>query len=122
MIGGAFLPWLTFYAGLYPIRGVLGLWGRLLAIGGGLCALAGVVAWRRPGSILMRAIAILGGTLTAFAIWLMVQLLLTLQHLYANPMVVPGVGPGLFVVLAGALLATAPTLWHLRARHAAGET
>src|SRR5216110_896890 len=31
---GAFLPWLTLYAGLHPLRGVIGLNGRVLAAGG----------------------------------------------------------------------------------------
>ncbi len=32
---GAFLPWLSLFAGLHPLRGVIGLNGRLLAAGGG---------------------------------------------------------------------------------------
>ena len=39
---GAFLPWLSLFAGLHPMRGVIGLNGRLLAVGGALCLVAGV--------------------------------------------------------------------------------
>jgi len=39
---GAFLPWLTLYAGLHPLRGVIGLNGRVLAAGGAVCLVAGV--------------------------------------------------------------------------------
>ena len=45
--GGAFLPWLSFYAGLYPMRGVVGPWGRVLAGGGIACAFLGAWAWAR---------------------------------------------------------------------------
>src|SRR2546425_8144040 len=38
---GAFLPWLTLYAGLHPLRGVIGLNGRVLAAGGAGCLVAG---------------------------------------------------------------------------------
>src|SRR3989442_10779266 len=38
---GAFLPWLTLYAGLHPLRGVIGLNGRVLAAGGAVCLVAG---------------------------------------------------------------------------------
>ncbi len=111
--GGAFLPWVSFYAGLYPVRGVAGLWGRLLAVGGGGCVLAGGLAWWRSGRALERTIAVLGCALTAFTAWLVLQLVLTVAHLRADPMnamLVPRAGPGLFVVLAGTLVAGVPAV------------
>src|SRR2546425_1835672 len=42
---GAFLPWLTLYAGLHPLRGVIGLNGRVLAAGGAVCLVAGGPGW-----------------------------------------------------------------------------
>lgn len=114
--GGSFLPWLTFYAGLYPMRGVMGLWGRLMAVGGGLCVVAGVGAWRRSGEAFERWIAALGVALMGFAGWLVLQLLLTFRHLVADPMVVPRLGPGLFVAFAGTLLVGAPAFRRLRGR------
>ncbi len=108
--GGAFLPWLSFFAGLYPLRGVLGPWGKLLAGGGSVIVVLAALGLWRPNRRLDVAAALLGCALVAFAGWLTAQLLLTFRHLQANVMVVPRVGPGLFVVLAGALLSAAATL------------
>lgn len=104
---GAFLPWLSLFAGLHPLRGVIGLNGRLLAAGGVLCLVAGVRYWHRPAPRLRRTVAVLGWGLTGFIIWLTVQLLATYRDLRANPMLVPRLGPGLFLALVGALVAGA---------------
>src|SRR5437763_12291951 len=48
MATGAFLPWLTLFAGLHPLRGVIGLNGRVLAAGGAVCLVAGIRGWLRP--------------------------------------------------------------------------
>ncbi len=117
--GGAFLPWLSFYAGLYPLRGVIGVWGRLLAVAGVLCALIGARAWwrgGRAGRLTQQAIAIGSGAMVLFALWLLAQLALTMRALQKNPMIVPRLGPGLFVVLAGAVVALAPALAEARRR------
>ncbi len=116
---GAFLPWLSLFAGLHPLRGVIGLNGRVLAVGGAVCLVAGVSYWRRPAPGLERAVAAIGLALTGFAIWLTVQLLITYRELRANPMLVPRLGPGLFLVLVGSLLAggtAAPRLTSWRRR------
>ena len=104
---GAFLPWLSFYAGLVPMGGTIGLYGRLLAAGGLACAAAGAGAWLRPARGLERALLPLAAILAGFAAWLLVQLLATYEALQANRMIVPRLGPGLFIALAGALLAAA---------------
>jgi hypothetical protein len=104
---GAFLPWLSLFAGLHPLRGVIGLNGRLLAAGGVVCLVAGVCYWRRPTPGLRRAVAVVGLVLAGFSIWLTAQLLLTYRELRANPMLVPQLGPGLFLALAGSMLAGA---------------
>lgn len=104
---GAFLPWLSLFAGLDTLRGVIGLNGRLVAAGGAVCLLAGLRCWRRPAPRLQRAVAALAWALTGFAIWLTIQLLITYHELRANPLLVPRLGPGLFLVLAGSLLAGA---------------
>jgi len=113
---GAFLPWLSLFAGLHPLRGVLGLYGRVLAAGGALCLVAGVTYWRRPAPRLERAVAALGVALTGFGIWLTVQLLITYHELRANPMLVPRLGPGLFLVLVGSLLAGGTAALRVRTR------
>jgi hypothetical protein len=101
---GAFLPWLSLFAGLHPLRGVIGLNGRLLAAGGVVGLVAGVCYWRRPVPRLRQAVAVLGWVLAGFSIWLTAQLLLTYRDLRANPMLVPQLGPGLFLALAGGLV------------------
>ena len=58
-------------------------------------------------------VALVGGGVTGFGVWLIVQLLITYRNLGANPMLVPQLGPGLFVAVAGSLLAgaSAITVW-----------
>jgi len=113
---GAFLPWLSLFAGLHPLRGVIGLNGRLLAAAGAVCLVAGVRYWQRPAPRLQRAVALLGWVLTAFAICLTLQLFNSYRELRANPMLVPRLGPGLFLALLGSLLAAATALPSSRRR------
>src|SRR5262249_47956767 len=102
---GVFLPWLSFYAGLVPMNGAIGLYGRLLAAGGFVCAGGAAWAWLRPARGVALAVALIGGGLVAFAVWLIVQAFATLHALQSNPMIVPQIGPGLFVALAGSVMA-----------------
>jgi len=113
---GAFLPWLSLFAGLHPLRGVIGLNGRLLAAAGAVCVVAGVRCWQRPARGLQRAVAVLGWVLIPFATYLAVQLLDSYRELRANPMLVPRLGPGLFLALLGSLLAAATALPSSRRR------
>src|SRR5919198_5708132 len=78
---GAFLPWLSLFAGLHPLRGVIGLNGRVLAAGGAICLVAGVRCWRRPAPGLEWAVAALGWALAGFAIWLTLQLFMMYHEL-----------------------------------------
>ena len=110
---GAFLPWLTLFAGLHPLRGVVGLNGRVLAAGGAVCLVVGIRCWRRPAPGLERAVAALGWACTGFAIWLTVQLFITYRELRADPMLVPRLGPGLFLALIGSLLPAATAMLRL---------
>jgi len=111
---GAFLPWLTLFAGLHPLRGVIGLNGRVLAAGGAVCLVVGIRGWRRPAPGLERAVAALGWACAGFAIWLTVQLFITYRELRADPMLVPRLGPGLFLALIGSLLPAATAMLRLR--------
>src|SRR3989442_15653705 len=113
---GAFLPWLSLFAGLHPLRGVIGLNGRLLAAAGAVCLVAGVRYWQRPARGLQRAVAVLGWVLTPFATYLAVQLFNSYRELRANPMLVPRLGPGLFLALLRSLLAAATALPSSRRR------
>ena len=102
IVVGAFLPWLSLFAGLHPLRGVIGLNGRVLAAGGLACMIAGPVAGLRRSARARRVGIGLGLALTAFAGWLLVQQS-TLYH-EMNPMLAPRRGSGLLVALAGSLL------------------
>src|SRR5690349_7783933 len=86
---GAFLPWLTLYAGLHPLRGVMGWNGRVLAAGGAVCVVAGVWGWLWPAPGVRWVVALLGGALAGFGVWLIVQLFITDRDLRANPMLLP---------------------------------
>src|SRR5437667_12710846 len=96
---GAFLPWLSLFAGLHPLRGVIGLNGRLLAVGGALCLVAGVRYWQRSAPRLRHAVPLLAWGLAGFTLCLTIQLFVTYRDLRAKCMVVPLLGPALFLPL-----------------------
>ena len=101
---GAFLPWVSIYAGLESFRGVAGLYGRLLVGGGGLSVLLGLLYLRRPGAALRWGISVLGATLLAFCGWLLVQLFVVYREIGGNPFVVGRLDSGLYVSTVGAAI------------------
>ena len=103
LIAGAFLPWLSLFAGLHPLRGVIGLNGRLIVVGGVVCLVSGAIEWLHPSIAARRISLALGVALTAFAGWLLMQQAALYHEL--SPMLAPRRGIGLFVALAGSLLA-----------------
>jgi hypothetical protein len=104
VIFGAWLSWFSLFAGLQPYRGV-DVWnGRLLAVGGGLSVVAGICFSVHRSLGLRWGIGLLGFVLLAFASWSMVQLWILYRQLSADPFVVVRLGPGMTVVVAGALL------------------
>ena len=113
---GAVLPWMSLFAGLHSYRGIAGLYGRLAFAGGVLAVIGGVVMLTRPHPRLRLAIGGLGVALTLFAGWILLGLLATTQHLDRHPFLLPRPEPGLFVVIAGALVMV-PLLLPSRRRH-----
>lgn len=111
MIGiGASLPWMYYFAGLVPLRGVIGLNGRLLLAAGVLCVALGVVLGRGtrlgPHRLLRRVTAALGVGITCVAVWLLIGVRELARARGESAMLVLRPGPGLFVVgLGGVLLA-----------------
>ena len=101
---GAWLPWLTLYGGLHPLRGTMGAYGQaMFALGIGAVAGA-VLLLRRPrrGGLLL-LFAATGAA--AFLGWLLERgLPAQLALMRENPFLVAGAGPGPRVALAGALL------------------
>src|ERR1041385_3549119 len=104
VILGAWLFWFSLFAGLQPYRGVDVLNGRLLAGCGVLSVFAGVWFLWRSSSRLRWGIGLLGFALLAFASWSLVQLMLLYRQLSTDPMMLPKLGPGLIVIVVGALL------------------
>ncbi len=105
LIVGALLPWITLFAGLYRYRGIIGLNGRLMLAGGVLAVAGGVWLFIRDSLAVRRVLGGLGLVLLTFAIWLLMRQSTMHEDLVANqPLTVPGVGPGLFVASAGALM------------------
>jgi hypothetical protein len=101
---GAVLPWMSLFAGLHSYAGIAGLYGQLAFAGGVLAVIGGLVMLTRPHPRLRLAIGGLGVALTLFAGWLLLRLRATTQHLDSHPFLLPRPEPGLFVVIAGALV------------------
>src|SRR5207249_12117759 len=83
---GAFLPWLTLYAGLHPLPGVIGLNGRILVAGGAPCLVAGVRGWLRATPGVRWGVGLLGGALARFGVWLIAQIPTTYHPPGPHPM------------------------------------
>jgi hypothetical protein len=107
MITGAFLPWVTTFAGLIAIPGVRGSNGRMLAAAGGVIALAGIVHAVRGGRWSRWLIGLAGFLATGFSGFLLLQLAASLRSLSGDSMVAGQAGPGLWVTAAGSALAFA---------------
>ncbi len=118
---GAWLPWLSLFAGLHSYSGMFGLYGRLL-FAGGVLAVAGGAAmlvrsdrWLRPG------VGALGLLLSIFTSWLLLGLRSTTRALRGHPVLIARPGPGLFVALVGALTVAGILMPALRGPATAGH-
>jgi hypothetical protein len=107
MITGAFLPWVTTFAGLIGIPGVRGSNGRILAAAGAIIALAGIAHALRGGRWSRWLIGLAGFLATGFSGFLLLQLAASLRSLSSDSMVAGQAGPGLWVTAAGSALAFA---------------
>ena len=107
MITGAFLPWVTTFAGLIGIPGVRGSNGRALAAAGAVIALAGIAHALRGGRWSRWVIGLAGFLATGFSGFLLLQLAASLRSLSSDSMVAGQAGPGLWVTAAGSALAFA---------------
>jgi hypothetical protein len=117
---GAVLPWMSLFAGLHSYAGIAGLYGRLAFAGGVLAVIGGLVMLTRPHPRLRLAIGGLGVALMLFAGWVLLGLRATTEHLDQHPFLLPRAGPGIFVVIAGALVMV-PLLLPSRRRHEKAE-
>jgi hypothetical protein len=105
---GACLPWMYYFAGLVPLRGVIGLNGRLLLSAGAVCVALGVMLGRGirlgPPTLLRRVTAALGVVITCVAGWLLIGVWELAHTRGESTMLVLRPGPGLFVVGLGGVL------------------
>ena len=126
LVGGALvcvgttLPWLSFFAGLQSLSGLVGLYGRMLFASGALAVLSGTAMLQHRHRWLPATIAGLGVIQTLFVVWLLIGLRSTLRQLGMHAMLLARPGPGLFVALAGALLVCI-SAWHPSLRRAAAR-
>ena len=104
---GALLPWMSLFAGLHQYAGVDGLYGRLILAGGVLVGLGGALMYTRSFRFTRPLVGGLGLVLVGFAVWILIGLRATTRQLGDHPMLVARPGPGLFVALAGAVVAAA---------------
>lgn len=107
LAAGALLPWMSLFAGLHQYAGVDGLYGRLVLAGGVLVGLGGALMYTRPHRFTRTLVGGLGLLLVAFGVWILIGLGATTRQLGDHPTLVARPGPGLFVALAGALVAAA---------------
>ena len=101
---GTMLPWLSFFAGLQSLSGLVGLYGRILFASGAIAVLSGTAMLQRRHPWMRLATAVLGVMQAVFIVWLLVGLRSTLRELGMHAMLLARPGPGLFVALAGAML------------------
>lgn len=107
---GSWLPWFTLYAGLHPLRGITGLNGQLLAAGGLLAAGVSVMLLMKPRRALHWILGGLGICLALFTAWILAGVPATYRAMQENPLLVAQRGPGLWVVLGGALMVMSSTV------------
>ncbi len=118
LVAGSLLPWMTFYAGLQPIAGTRGAYGKALLIAGivvciVVCIVAAVrsrtdshsvrVTWMRALLAVVGSTAVLGGALLFWRAW-------QLTHSEGALMLVPRMGLGLPVVMVGGVLLVVSSL------------
>ena len=112
VVTGTWLPWMSYFAGLVPLRGLIGFNGRVLLAAGVLGVVLGSAAmWSSEPRVLRiarRTSGFIGLGVAAAAVWLLIGVhQLTRVHM-SNAMLVPRAGIGLVVVfIGGCMLAVA---------------
>ena len=107
IVVGARLPWMSLFAGLQRYPGLDGPYGRLTFVAGGVSVVGGIMLLLRPNDRFRIGVGGLGVALAVFTCWLLLGLRSTTRELGQHPLLLARPGPGLFVVLAGALIVAA---------------
>jgi hypothetical protein len=104
---GARLPWMSFYVGLQPLRGTRGWHGQAFFACGIALVAAGLVLAIRPDRRVRIIVGTLGTACAVYASYLLVRLQMAVTHITSHdPMMFVKRGPGLFLIVAGGLVAT----------------
>lgn len=104
---GSCLPWMYYFGGLIPLRGLIGLNGRLFFAAGAVSMALGflrsraAVATRRRWRMFT---ALLGASVSTSAAWLLIGVRELAHPHGSNAMLAPTSGSGLWVVLFGGVL------------------
>jgi hypothetical protein len=106
VVVGTLLPWMTLFGGLHTYRGVIGLYGRLIATGGVLAIALGSYLGARDNQVVRAAAAILGVTIFCFSTILIRNMMSIVGNHRGDPMMIAAPGWGLYVCLIGAALMT----------------
>jgi hypothetical protein len=104
VVAGTLLPWMTLFGGLHTYRGIIGLYGRLIASGGVLAIALGLVLTAKENLLVRAAAAILGVAIFSFSTILIRNMMSIVGNHRGDPMMIAAPGRGLYVCLAGAAL------------------
>jgi hypothetical protein len=104
IVAGTLMPWMTLLAGLQTFRGILGLYGRLIAGGGAVATGFGLALAVKDRPALRWAAVALGAVIFFFSALLLRNLTGVVGHLRGDPMMVAAPGQGLYVCLIGAAI------------------
>lgn len=107
---GVALPWFSLFAGLQPVSAVGTENGTLLLVGAGLAIVLGLLATVRDSALARRALVVTGIVLVAFGAYLVIGFASVYRSVSADPMLVAEPGPGLAIVILGALLILATAM------------
>ena len=104
---GVAVPWFSLFAGLQPVSAMGSTNGTILLVAAAASASIGIAAAVADRPLWRRLLLAAGIGLVAFSAYLVVQLLSTFREVSADPLVVAQLGPGLGLVVIGALAITA---------------
>ena len=110
IVAGVALPWFSLFAGLQPVSAVGTLNGTILLGSAVVAGALGIVSIVADRAIWRRLLTAVGIGLTAFSAYLAVQLMSTFRDVSADPLMVAQLGPGLGLVIIGALSVLATSM------------
>jgi hypothetical protein len=106
IVAGSLMPWMTLLGGLHTYRGIIGLYGRLIAGGGVVAVALGIFLGAKASRVAGYSAAVLGCGIFFFSAFLL-RNLMEVVHDRQHPMLAAAPGWGLYVCLAGGVLLSA---------------